>query len=115
MNNRKKGIKSVNVIKKVLLEIGHLVDGPFNKVTFFRGRKVISHVDLFGAYDLISIDKKTGLVFFHQITSINAKTRKIKKMSQIPVYSFLWCKNKDKKFRLFLIKKSRNKVEELTI
>jgi len=89
MDKRKQGLEWCKQVANFLRLEGYTVDGPFSKVIFTKGRKMASHVDIFGVYDLISI--KEGIAHLHQVTAINMKSNKIKKMRKLGAIGLLWC------------------------
>jgi len=102
----KTGLDNCERVKKILIREGHKVDGPFSKVLFQGGRKNKVHVDVFGVYDLISY--KEGITHYHQVTSLNIKSRKVKKIRTSGILpGIVWCdapiKGKSR-FRRFVVR-----------
>ena len=111
MDKRKQGLEWCKQVANFLRLEGHTVDGPFSKVIFTKGRKMASHVDIGGCYDLISF--KDGTLHLHQVTAINMKSNKIKKMRKLGVIGLLWCycilrNTKKPGFRRFVVSPGSN-------
>jgi hypothetical protein len=102
-NTRKIGNDKCKEVKELLEKMGHVTDGPFDKVIWFNKRMGKVHHDVFGIGDLISLSKEREL-FLHQVTSINMKSKKEKKIRTLGVRCILWVYDSDKKeeeFRIF--------------
>lgn len=89
LDKRKIGLRWIEEVKKILEEEGHITSGPFSKVIFTKGRKMASHVDIFGVFDIISA--KEGVYFLHQVTSLNMLSNKRKKILKSGMTGIIWC------------------------
>jgi len=89
MDKRKQGLEWCKQVANFLRLEGHTVDGPFSKVIFTKGRKMASHVDIFGVFDIISA--KEGVIFLHQVTSLNMLSNKRKKIFKLGIRGMIWC------------------------
>jgi len=89
MDKRKIGLEWCKQVANILRQDGHVVDGPFSKVIFTKGRKMASHVDIFNTFDIISL--KNGVIFLHQVTSLNMLSNKRKKIFKLGIRGIIWC------------------------
>ena len=89
MDKRKRGLEWCKQVANYLKTEGHIIDGPFSKVIFSKGRKMSSHVDIFGVFDLIS--SKEGVILFHQVTALNILSNKRKKILKLGMKGMIWC------------------------
>ncbi len=62
------------------------------------------HCDIFGVYDMLS--HKGGETFYHQVTAINMKSKKFKKIKKRGISGFIWCRTDDRDeivYRVFFV------------
>ncbi len=114
-NTRKIGNDKCKEVKELLEKMGHIVDGPFDKVIWFNKRMGKVHHDIFGIGDLISLSKE-GKLFLHQVTASNLKSKKEKKIRTLGVECMLWIYDSDKEeeeFRIFEV--SPNTTFKITL
>lgn len=104
-NTRKIGEDKCNEVKELLEKVGYRMDGPFYKVQFVGRRMRKVHNDIFGCYDLISMNSE-GHLMLHQVTSSNMKSNKEKKIRTLGGEGALWTYDLDKDkedFRIFRV------------
>lgn len=94
MNNRAKGLLACREVKKILIGMGYLVDGPAYGIAFFGGKSVPIHRDFFGCIDLISY--KDRQYWGHQVTDLNNKSKKVRALEEAGIDAWVWCRGKVK-------------------
>jgi hypothetical protein len=102
-NTRKIGNDKCKEVKEILENMGHVTDGPFDKVIWFNKRMGKVHHDIFGIGDLISLSSG-GQLFLHQVTALNLKSKKEKKIRTLGAKCLLWIYDSDNKggdFKIF--------------
>lgn len=107
MNQRNKGLSFVREVKSILQYLGHETEGPgyliitvprdidFNGVTRRILTPVQTHKDYFGAFDLISWDPKVKKFAFHQVSTDDKRSQKIKAILAKGMAGNVWGRTKD--------------------
>lgn len=87
---RSKGLDFCREVKGILKGMGHGVEGPGYATAFFQGTIHPIHRDYFGLFDLISFFE--GQYFFHQVSTIENKSTKIKSIQAKGMAGWVWCR-----------------------
>ena len=95
MNSRKKGLQSVNKVKKILQDRGEKVEGPGYKVIWLPSGPQVVHCDYFGLFDLLSIPPM-GVIRGHAVCSMANKKRNAKKILDGDYFGDLWAEDEGK-------------------
>lgn len=100
-NARAKGLGFCREVKKILEAMGHEVEGPGYATAFFQGATHAIHRDYFGIWDLISFYE--NVYYFHQVSTIENKSTKIKSIQGKKMLGFVWIRSKKNKYKIFKI------------
>lgn len=87
---RGKGLAFCREVRKILEAMGHQVEGPGYATAYFQGAIHAIHRDYFGIWDLISFYE--NVYYFHQVSTIENKTTKIKAIQQTKLPGWVWCR-----------------------
>ncbi len=101
---RSKGLNFCREVKKILEGMGHEVEGPGYATVFFQGAIHPIHRDYFSLFDLISFFE--GKYYFHQVSTIENKSTKIKAIQKKKMNGWVWLRvNEDNQtgFDVFMV------------
>ena len=85
MDKRAKGKRLEKMAEDILARDGYLVEKANPKLMFIGPGKVISRAhDFFGAWDIICVPKKEGLLKFIQVSVWEEMSHKIKQVRDFP-------------------------------
>ena len=90
INARAKGLGFCREVRKILEGMGHEVEGPGYSTAFFQSAIHPIHSDYFGLFDLISFFE--GKYYFHQVSTIENKSTKIKAIQAKRMSGWVWCR-----------------------
>jgi len=88
MNSRAKGLSFCREVRKILEGMDHEVEGPGYATAFFQGALHPIHRDYFSLFDLISFFE--GKYYFHQVSTIENKSTKIKAIQAKGMAGWVW-------------------------
>ena len=113
-NTRQKGQIFAREVRRILEGANHVVDGPFYASKWFNGKINAVHTDIFNCFDLCSFFE--GNYYFHQISIISEKSRKIKLLQEKALPGWVWCRVSNGRvfYRIFIVKPGEE-IEEAEI
>ncbi len=100
-SNRAKGMSYVREVRKILEAKGYRVEGPGQKVIYINKKPISMHKDYFDGFDLLSY--RETYIKGHQITTIENKSSRAKKMRDLGLIGYLWCRVKGPHYRIWFI------------